>query len=96
MVQIVPNRSLVEGKIVSIRKSPDIDHFSVMEILPVRISETGSLNSLVKTTPGETLHVHIANDVQKKHGLREGSNISTMVRKAPQNLFAIPDSVKVL
>jgi len=51
MVQIVPNRSLVEGKIVSIRKSPDIDHLSVMEILPVKISETGGLKSLVKTSP---------------------------------------------
>ena len=96
MVQIVPNRSLVEGKIVSIRKSPGIEHFSVMEILPSKIGHADGFASLVKASPQETLHIHIADDVQKKHGLKEGSKISTMVRNAPENLFAIPESLKLL
>ena len=96
MVQIVPNRSLVEGKIVSIRKSTDIDHFNVMEVLPFKTEAVDGFANLVKASPGENLHIHIADDVQKELGLKAGSKISAVIRRAPENLFVIPDSVKIL
>jgi hypothetical protein len=96
MPAIIPNRSQVEGKIVSISKSKSIDHFSVMELRLSKISDAGSKPGLVKASAGENLHIHIADDVQQEHGLKEGSTISAQVRQAPDNLFVIPDSVKVL
>jgi hypothetical protein len=96
MVQIIPNRSLVEGKIVSIRKSPDIDHFSVMEVLPFKTGAVEGFANLLEASTVNTMQIHVADVVQKEQGLKEGSKISAIVRKAPQKLFAIPDSVKVL
>ena len=88
--------SFVEGKIVAIRKSPDIDHFSVMEVQPSRIGNAGSATNLMEGKENDLLHIHIADDVQHEHDLKEGSLISARVRLAPNNLFVIPDSVKVL
>jgi len=96
MVQIIPNRSQLEGRIVSIKKSPDIDDFSIMEVLPSKTNPVPGFADLSGSSPGDTLQIHIANDVQKEHGLKAGSHISAMIRKAPRNLFVIPDSVKVL
>ena len=96
MPQIIPNRTIIEGKIAFIRKSPDIDHFSLMEVLTSKTDAVDGFANLVKSSPGENLFIHIADDLQKELGLKSGSKISAVVRKAPDNLFVIPDSVKVL
>ena len=96
MVAIVPNQSSIEGKIISIKQSPTIDDFSIMEILPTKIGGVKDSINLLKKPDNKTLQIHIANDVQKEHNLKEGTNLSAMIRKAPENLFVIPESVKVL
>ncbi|HEY4288026.1 MAG TPA: hypothetical protein VGN00_13065 [Puia sp.] len=104
MSSILPNKSLVEGKIVSVRKSADIDNFSIVEIQPLQISSVeGSANLLgsgqeAATQSGQqaNLHIHVSDEVSRQHDLTPGKVISTQVRKAPDNLFVIPDSVKVL
>lgn len=103
MASIVPNKSLVEGKIISVQKSADIDNFSVMEVQPLRISPVeGSAHLLgsgqdTGSPSGEQphLHIHVSNDVSRQHDLRPGKFVSAQVRKAPDNLFVIPDSVKI-
>ena len=84
------------SKIVPIKKSPDIDDFSIMEVLPSKTNAVPGFTDLSSASPGNTLLIHIANHMQKEHGLKAGSHISAMIRKAPRNLFVIPDSVKVL
>ncbi len=93
---IVPNRSLVEGKIVCIAKSPEIRDFSVMDVLTTKNNPVPGFVNLSKHKTGDTVQIHIADEVQKAHGLKEGSVFSALVRKAPDNLFVIPDSVKRL
>ncbi|HVU57328.1 MAG TPA: hypothetical protein VHD83_19835 [Puia sp.] len=103
MSSIVPNRSLVEGRIISVHKSADIDNFSVMEIQPSRISPVEGSVTLLRSGDGSSssgeqphLHIHVSNEVSQQHDLSPGKMISAQVRKAPDNLFVIPDSVKVM
>jgi len=104
MSSIVPNKSLIEGKIISMQKSADIDNFSVMEVQPLRISPVEGSAHLLRSgqdsgsAVGEqpNLHIHVSNDVSRQHDLKPGKIVSAQVRKAPDNLFVIPDSVKIM
>jgi hypothetical protein len=104
MSSIVPNKSLVEGKIISMHKSANIDNFSVMEIQPLRISPVeGSVHLLhsgqdTDSPSGEqtNLHIHVSDEISQQHDLRPGKMVSAQVRKAPDNLIVIPDSVKIM
>src|SRR6185503_14914768 len=78
MSSIVPNKSLVEGKIISMHKSANIDNFSVMEIQPLRISPVeGSVHLLhsgqdTDSPSGEqtNLHIHVSDEISQQHDLR--------------------------
>ena len=104
MSSIIPNKSLVEGKIISMRKSAHIDHFSVMEIQPSRISPVeGSVHLLRSGEDADSpsggqgnLQIHVSDELSRQHDLRPGKMVSAQVRKAPDNLFVIPDSVKIM
>jgi hypothetical protein len=95
MPAIIPNRTALEGRVVSIRKSPDIENFSIMEVQPTHAWDAGNSLNLLKKSGGAPLHVHISEEVQKQYGLKEGCHISAMIRSAPDNLFVIPDTVRV-
>ena len=103
MSSILPNKSLVEGKIVAVRKSADIDNFSVVEIQPSSISSVEGSANLLHSGQGTAspsgdqpnLHIHVSDEVSRQYGLTPGKILSAQVRRAPDNLFVIPDSVKI-
>jgi hypothetical protein len=104
MSSIVPNKSLVEGRIISMHKSANIDNFSVMEIQPLKISPVEGSAHLLRSgedmgspSGGQAnLHIHVSDEISQQHDLRPGKMVSAQVRKAPDNLFVIPDSVKIM
>jgi len=96
MVQIIPNHSKVEGKIISVKQSPDLSNFRIFEIVPTKIEPVaGSANLLDKSSP-ENLHVHFAKEVQDEYRLKKGMPVSFLARKALDKLFVIPDSIDIL
>jgi hypothetical protein len=95
MTSIVPNRTHVEGRILSIEDSTHLEDFRVLKIKAHQIGEVSAFTNLINEPNDSVLWVHVSKDVVDKHKLKEGLDLSVHIRKSPKDLFVIPDSLQV-
>ena len=95
MTSIAPNRTHIEGRILSIEDSTHLEDFRVLKIQAHQIGDVGAFTNLIKEPNDSVLWVHASKDVVDKHKLKEGLDLSVDIRKSPKDLFVIPDSLEV-
>jgi hypothetical protein len=96
MTSIVPNRTKIEGKVVSVEKSDHHDDFSVLKIKTRQVGPVEGKANLADKSGGVEMLIHISKEVLDKHKLKVGSQLSATIRKTPKDLFVIPDSIVVI
>ena len=94
MVAIVPNRTEIQGKIISLKADKKRKDFHSMKLLITSITDAKDELSLADFDRNTTITVLIAKKVMKEHKLKKGIMLSCLVRKAGQDeYFIIPDSI---
>lgn len=95
MTSMAPNRTHLEGKILSVEDSTHLEDFRVLKIKAKQLGAVKSFANLIQEPDDAVLWVHVSKDVVAEHKLREGQQLSMHIRKTPKDLFVVPDSLKV-
>lgn len=96
MVAIVPNRTEIKGKIVSVKPDKTRKDFHSIVLHLTRIMEANEELSLADFEVNTSITVLIAGSIMKENKLKKGRIILCAIRKTNKGeYFIIPDSIHI-
>jgi hypothetical protein len=95
MVSIVPNQYQVKGRIVSIVEKSELENFCQISLQLEKVERTKGPEGLISPA-SKKLSVWIPVEQVNHYQLTEGQVIMMHVRRAPDRIFAIPDTIQIL
>lgn len=95
MVSIVPNQYRIKGRIVSVVEKSEPENFCQISLQLEKVERTKGPEGLISSASKE-LSVWIPVEQVNHYRLSEGQVILMHVRRAPDRVFAIPDTIQIL
>jgi len=81
-VPIIENWSKIQGKILGVAASVELDGFSEVEMDVRRVDPVEDFPNLLEDTEGTKLVVHFPTELLESEAIETGTNVSCWVRKA--------------
>lgn len=92
MVNIIENKSQIDGKIKSVHRDAGPPGFSQIEVLLNEAKDIADFPNLAKADKGSIITINVRNDQLKTLNIAPGNDLSTVVRKAFGQKYFIDSS----
>lgn len=92
-MQIIENRTHVEGLLQHVEANSDIVGFGTLELAVRHTAPVGGMADLFSARSAQVVRVYVP-QIELTHHLKIGQNVELVIRLAPQDrVFAQPDTL---